>query len=134
GKTLSVSVLKKALADETNELVLLDSKAFTYLGSYDTATVLAEAIEKIENYDLIPVGMQAADINAGNIGAGIAEMPDIPCIISVRKINVESRVITAENILSDGYCPGQTLLSILVTALLKNYFIPQHKSVVEVMT
>ena len=175
GKSLSKPVLRKSLAAGADDLILLDNSAFVDMDSYASAVILAEAIKKIENYDLILTGLQAADTNAGVIGPGIAELLGIPCIASVRKINVEGSAVIAESILPDGYqilkaglpvvvtvhkslgdlrsAPAASLIeaqkrpvtvwtaedleirpSDYVKALLHNYFLPHHESVVEMIT
>ncbi len=103
GKSLSKPVLRKSLAAGADDLILLDNSAFVDMDSYASAVILAEAIKKIENYDLIVTGLQAADTNAGVIGPGIAELLGIPCITGVRKVNVEGSTIVTESILPDGY-------------------------------
>ena len=72
GKALSKPILRKSLAAGADDLILLDNSAFVDLDSNATAAVLAEAIKKIENYDLVLTGLQAADTNAGVVGPGIA--------------------------------------------------------------
>jgi electron transfer flavoprotein beta subunit len=175
GKALSKPILKKSLAAGADDLVLLDNSAFADMDGYATAMTLATAIKKLDEYDLVITGMQAADTNAGIVGTGIAELLDIPCITNVRKIKVDQGTITVENVLPDGYCIQQTALPALVTihkslgdlrssttaalmeaqkrpvtvwtaedleiepsdyvkARLHNYFIPQHESVVEMIT
>jgi len=115
GKALSKPILRKSLATGADDLILLDNSAFVDLDSYATTAVLAEAIKKIENYDLIMTGLQAADTNAGVVGAGIAELLGIPCITSVRRVNVEGSTVIVESVLPDGYQTLQTSLPAVVT-------------------
>lgn len=115
GKALSKPILRKALAVGADQLILLDNTAFADVDSYATAVVLSEAIRKIESSDLILTGLQAADTNAGIVGTGIAELLEIPCINSVRSINVDGGNIIAESVLPDGYRILQAALPAVAT-------------------
>jgi len=59
GKKVSDTVLRKTLAAGADELILLQDTAFERLDSYSTAAVLAEAIRKRGEYDLVLTGRQA---------------------------------------------------------------------------
>ncbi|MBN1376484.1 MAG: electron transfer flavoprotein subunit beta [Dehalococcoidia bacterium] len=115
GKALAKPVLRKAMAAGADELILLDNAAFSDIDSYATAVVLTEAIKKIESYDLILTGLQAADTNAGVVGPGIAELLGIPCITSVRRVSVDGINVIAESILPDGYRTLQATLPVVLT-------------------
>ncbi|HIJ36548.1 MAG TPA: electron transfer flavoprotein subunit beta/FixA family protein, partial [Deltaproteobacteria bacterium] len=52
GKKVSDTVLRKALAADADELILLEDDHFEKLDSHSTATALAGAIRKIGDYDL----------------------------------------------------------------------------------
>jgi len=103
GRSLSRPVLGKALAAGGDELVLLEDDAFDGLDSYATASVLAAAIRKVGGYDLVFTGRQAADTNAGAVGAGIAEMLHIPSVTAARKVELGDGRVRVERVLSDGY-------------------------------
>ena len=115
GKSLSKPVLRKSLAAGADDLILLDNSAFVDMDSYASAFILAQAIKKIADYDLIVTGLQAADTNAGVIGPGIAELLGIPCITSIRRVNVEGSTVIAECVLPDGYQTLQAHLPAVVT-------------------
>jgi electron transfer flavoprotein beta subunit len=115
GKALSKPILRKSLAAGADDLILLDNTAFIDMDSHATAVILAEAIKKNENYDLILTGLQAADTNAGVVGSGIAEILGVPCVTSVRRVNVEGSNITAESVLPDGHQVLQAGLPAVLT-------------------
>jgi electron transfer flavoprotein beta subunit len=115
GRALSKPVLRKSLAAGADELILLDNTAFIDVDSHATAIVLAEAIKKLERYDLILTGIQAADTNAGVVGPGIAEILGIPCLTNVRRVSVEGRNITAESVIPDGHQVLQAGLPAVLT-------------------
>ena len=56
--------LRKCLAAGADELVFLEEEAFDNLYGNATAHILAAAITKMGNYDLILAGRQAADTDS----------------------------------------------------------------------
>jgi len=105
GKRISNAVLQKALAVGADELVKIEGEVFESgrLDSYTTAAALAAAIKKIGAYDLIFMGRQAADWNAGQAGIGLAARLGIPAITLARKVVVEEEHIVVERVLDSGY-------------------------------
>ncbi len=102
GRNLAKPVLRKTLAVGADELILLQDNAFEDLDSYATAHLLAAAIQKAGDYDLILCGRQAADTDAGQVGSGIAEILNIPCITAACKIELSEGTVLVERVVSDG--------------------------------
>ena len=115
GRRLSKAVLMKSLATGADELFLLEDSAFDEIGSYATAFVLARAIRKLGQYDLIFTGRQAADTNAGIVGSYVAEMLGIPCITVIRKVVLGRNKLIAERVVSNGYEVIEVPLPALLT-------------------
>jgi len=115
GQNLSKPVLMKSLAVGADELLLLEDSAFQETDSYATAFILATAISKLGQYDLILTGREAADTNAGSVGAGIAEILGIPSTTIVRKIEVNDGKVIAERVVSEGYEVAESPLPSLIT-------------------
>lgn len=103
GKNLSKRLLVKAIAAGADELVLLQDDRFDDPDSCGTALILAAAIRRIGRYDLILCGRQAADTNAGQVGIGIGELLEIPCVSSVQAVDFSGGMLRAESIVPDGY-------------------------------
>ncbi len=103
GNDLLREVVKKPLAMGADKLVLLEDESYLGGDSWSTASVLAAAIKKIGEYDLILCGREASDTNAGQTGPGIAEILGLPCVILVRKIDVTDGGVKVERVASDGY-------------------------------
>ncbi len=99
----SREVVKKPLAMGADELILLEDEAYTGGDSWSTASALAAAIQKVGDYDLVLCGREASDTNAGQTGAGIAEMLGLPCVTIVRKIDITDGKTKVERVTSDGY-------------------------------
>ena len=116
GRNLARPVVKKSLAAGADELILLEDDAFEDFDSYSAAYILAGAIRKIEKYDLILCGRQAADTDAGQVGSGIAEILGIPSITVARKIEASNGKVRVERVVLDGYEIIEAPMPALVTA------------------
>jgi electron transfer flavoprotein beta subunit len=108
-------ILKKALSVGADELILLEDSAFKDLTSYATAQVLSAAIQKIESFDLIVTGRQAADWDSGQVGLLISGILKIPGINLVKKLEMRNGRITVERLLRNGYEAMEASLPALVT-------------------
>lgn len=115
GYKIAKPVLKRTLAVGADELILLEDKQFEGLGSFSTAHVLARAIERIGNYDLVLCGRQAADTDAGLVGSSIAEILQIPGITLVRKVALGAEMVRVERLLADGYEVVEAAMPLLIT-------------------
>jgi electron transfer flavoprotein beta subunit len=103
GKKLTRTVVKAPLAAGADQLFLLEDESFADFNTFLTANALAAAIKKLAQYDLILCGIQAADTNAGQVGAGIASLLGIPCITFARKVELNGDKVRVERVLPDGY-------------------------------
>jgi len=116
GTQLARPVVKKSLAVGADDLILLEDEAFENLDSSSTAYILATAIKKIGEYDLILCGRQAADTDAGQVGSGIAEILGIPSITIAQKVEISDGKARVERVVSDGYEVVETSIPAVVTA------------------
>lgn len=103
GAKVAMAVVKKALAVGGHELVVVQEDGFDNLDSVATVTVLAAAINKIGQFDLIVCGRQASDTDAGQVGSGLAEVLGLPVVTLVRKIEKLNGKVRGERVLDDGY-------------------------------
>jgi len=115
GRNLAKAVLQKSLAAGADELIFLIDGAFDDLDSYMTAFVLSTAIRKLGEYHLIFAGRMAADSNAGQVGIGIAEFLEIPCVTTARKIELHDGRVRMERTISDGYEVIEAPFPVLIT-------------------
>lgn len=115
GVKLLREVVKKPLAMGADQLILLEDEAFIGGDSRSTANALAAAIRKVGEYDLILCGREASDTNAGQTGAGIAEILGLPCITLARKIDSGDGKLKVERVTSTGYDVLETPLPAVVT-------------------
>jgi len=80
--------IKEALAIGADEAIILIEPIFQDSDAMGSARVLAKAIEKVGEYDLILLGDSSADEYSGEIPPRIAELLDLPQVGFVREIEV----------------------------------------------
>ena len=115
GKKVSDTVLRKSLAAGADELILLQDDAFEKLDSHSIAGVLADAIRKIGEYDLVLTGRQAGDWDSGQVGLILGEMLGLPCINLAREIRVEEGNVLVKKNIPGGYEQVRAKMPALVT-------------------
>jgi electron transfer flavoprotein beta subunit len=115
GKNIPRPIIRKSLATGADNLVVLDDEAFTELDSVSTAYVLADAIQKIGEYELVLCGREAADTDAGQVGLIIAEILGIPGISLASKVSVTGNRLQVERLTSNGYETVEASFPSLVT-------------------
>jgi electron transfer flavoprotein beta subunit len=108
-------VIKHSMAMGADAGVLLTDPAYDDSDSFATAAVLAEAIKKIGEYNLIFCGRQEADWDAGQVGSGIAELLGIPSVTPIKKIEIKDGKAVVERVVVDGYEVIEVSLPALVT-------------------
>jgi electron transfer flavoprotein beta subunit len=86
GSSESIEALKRSVAMGIEEAVLLSDPAFDGSDAWGTAEILAKAIQKLDEYDLILTGKQSVDGNSGMIGPGIAARLGVAFVSGVSKV------------------------------------------------
>jgi electron transfer flavoprotein beta subunit len=115
GVNLLRDVVKKPLSMGADELILLEDPAFVDGDSWSTAYALAAAIKKIGQFDIIFCGRQAADTDAGQVGAAIAEILGLPSVTVAKKVEVTDGKAKVERVTADGYEVVEVSLPALIT-------------------
>ena len=116
GKKISDTVMRKNLAAGADKLIFLQDNAFENLDSHSTASVLADAIRKIGEYDLILTGRQAGDWDFGQVGLILAELLGLPCVSLAREIKVKDGDVLVKKNIFGGYEQVKAKMPALVTA------------------
>ncbi len=98
-----VDVVKHAISMGADEGVVLQDEAFEDLDSFGTAHVLAKAVQKIGEYDLVLCGRQSADWSNGQVGSILAEMLGIPVVTLAYDVEAVDSKVRVKRIVSDGY-------------------------------
>jgi electron transfer flavoprotein beta subunit len=99
GASFTMDVMKKALSMGSDEMVLVQDPALENVSdSTITAKVLATAIKKIGDFDLIIGGRQASDWDNAQVPLGLAELLGVPCIPLTRKVDVKDSDVVCERV------------------------------------
>jgi electron transfer flavoprotein beta subunit len=95
------SVLREALAMGADKAYVVNDPSFKDVDTLGTAYILAEAIKKIGEFDLVLCGETSLDSFSGLVSSRLAELLNLPQISSVRKLSVEGDTVVAERALED---------------------------------
>lgn len=115
GPDFAQRAVKQALAMGADDGILVKDPAFEDSDAHATAYILAEAVKKIGAFDLILCGRQAADWDVGQVGVGLAECLDIPCVSIAQRLDVQDGTATVERIVEGGYDVFEVELPALIT-------------------
>ncbi len=102
GSDLPKSLMQKLYALGADDVVGLEAPEFDNLDPFSTAGALARAIEKIGDFDLIFMGRQSADWEAGLVWAGVAEALNLPSVSLARQATPGDGQATVIRCVSDG--------------------------------
>ncbi len=116
GSQFDVNIIRKTLAMGADRLILCQDPAFGNIAdSFTTAQIIAAAIRKIGEFDLVLCGRQASDWDNAQVPLVLAELLDLPCITLAQKIEVTDGKVTVEQVVSDGYRVAEAGLPALIT-------------------
>jgi electron transfer flavoprotein beta subunit len=105
GPEKASDVLRNALALTVNEVYRCTDDAFAGSDTYATASVLAAALKKIGNVDLVFCGRQSTDGNTGVVGAEVAAIlgwSPLTYVSKVRQIDAANKKIIVERAIEGG--------------------------------
>ena len=98
------SALREAVSIGVDDIILLTDRKFAGADTWATSLTLAEAINKIGEYDLIFFGQQAIDGDTAQVGPGVATHLQIPQTCFVKKVEqIEDNKIIVQRLMEDGY-------------------------------
>ena len=120
GPPQAEEALREALSMGIDEAIHLCDKAFAGSDTWATSLVLAKAIEKIKDVDLIICGKQASDGDTAQVGPGIAahlNLPQATYVRKIREIDLEKKVMYVERLLEGGYEVLKVELPALITVV-----------------
>ncbi len=111
GEALTVTVsaedaktsIREALAMGADRGYFVTEEALQNSDTLVTSLVLAEAIKKIGQFDLILCGEASVDGFSAQVGPRLAELLKIPIITYARQISLEGTTLTVERVLEDRY-------------------------------
>lgn len=125
GKVTLVSVggeeleetIKEGLAMGADDAVLVVDPQLDGAESAVVAEMLAKAIRKIGDYDMILLGEGSSDNYSGQIGPRLAELLDLPQVTFVRSLSVEGKLLRATRNMDDCLEVVEVELPAVVTVL-----------------
>lgn len=109
------TTMREALAMGADKAYILSDPAFENSDTLATSYILAEAIRKIGQPDLILCGEASIDSFSAQVGPRLAERLNLPLISYVRKLDLEGNVFTAERSLEDAVETVKAKTPLLVT-------------------
>jgi electron transfer flavoprotein beta subunit len=116
GPTQAAKALRESLALGCDRAYLLTDRAFAGADTLATSYTLACGIRKIGAFDLILCGLKTTDGDTAQVGPGLAEELDLPCVTYVRKIiDLKKKSILCERSLEDSYEEVEIPLPCLIT-------------------
>jgi len=102
GPDTAQRAIKRALSMGVDDGILVADAGRETADSMETAYILAAAIKRAGDFDLILTGRQAADWDAGIVGCGVAELLRIPVITFAMNVEVRGSRVVVERVLEDG--------------------------------
>lgn len=107
--------LREALAMGVDEAILIADERLLQADTKTTANVIAGAIRKMGNVDLIIAGEGTIDGFSGVVGSRVSMELNIPLITYARKIELKGNILTAERDLEDYVEVVETTIPAIVT-------------------
>ena len=134
GWPLAEEVVLECLARGADRAVTVADPNLENTNAQGIAQVLAKAIEKIGNYDIILVGEGSTDNNSGQIGPAIAQILGLPLVAYARQIQIVGGVgkVRVTESFEDYYETVEAPIPLLITVT-SEINEPRIPSIIEVM-
>lgn len=120
--------MREALAMGADDATLLSDRAFGGSDTWATSYIIAEAIKRMGEYDIIFCGRQAIDGDTAQVGPQIAEKLNIPQVTYVQSFELKGDKVICKRALEDGWQVIETKTPCLLTAI-KELNDPRYPSV-----
>jgi electron transfer flavoprotein alpha/beta subunit len=117
GPPQAKAALLEAVAMGADKAILISDRAFAGSDTWATATVLASAIRKLGNYDIIFCGRQAIDGDTAQVGPEIAEFLDLPQITYVMDLKIQEDKVLATRSFESGSMIIESKMPVLLSAI-----------------
>jgi len=120
GPPQAESALREVISMGVDRAILISDKRFAGADTLATSLVLSAAIRKLDGFDMILTGKQAADGDTAQVGPGIAEFLDIPQATFVRKIDAfdpQKRTVRLQSMWEEGSEHLELPLPCLITTV-----------------
>lgn len=118
GPPQAEEMLREALATGADQSILLSDRAFAGADTLATSYTLAQAINKIKDYDLIICGRQTIDGDTGQVGPELSEVLGLPFVAYVNKIEeISNSQMRVQRLIEDGHEVIETSLPAVITVV-----------------
>ena len=133
GPDKAKEALKSCLSVGADKAYHINDTAFEGIDSLATGFVLAQAVREIEKregaaFDLVFLGRQANDTDAGQVGPQLAEYLGYPQLTYAREVSLVDGKVRANRETEDGYIVMDAILPAVVTVT-KTEYEPRYASV-----
>jgi electron transfer flavoprotein beta subunit len=115
GPSTASGAAKEALIMGADEAYVIEGTETQQLDARATSDILAAAIRKIGEFDLVLCGDASIDVYAGQVGPRLAENLGIPQVSHVRSVTLTGSTVTAERDLEEAYETVEAPLPVLLT-------------------
>ena len=117
GTVAARSLLKESATLGADGLFLISDQDFAGADTYATAFVLAAALKKTADYDLIFCGRRTLDGETGQVSIQIAEMLGIPVVTNVVQLELQEETVICRRLLEDGEEVVEAKLPALISVM-----------------
>jgi electron transfer flavoprotein beta subunit len=125
--------LRKALAMTADSACLIVNERFSHPDPLAVAQVLAAALNKLGDFDLVLVGRESGDWGAGQIGGLLAEILDAPCVSFVDSIEKTADGVRLKRQTGNGMEIAEALTPIVLTVTNDDKNVPRVPKTRDVM-
>jgi electron transfer flavoprotein beta subunit len=133
GPSKAKDILKECLFRGADDVILISDRLFAGADTLATSYVLAAAIKKAGDFDLILCGRQAIDGDTAQVGPQIAEKLGINQLTCVSKVvAADEKKITVKRTVDSGYEIVRSAYPVLITVM-GGANIPRSSSAKKVM-
>lgn len=109
-------VLREAVAAGANTGILISDPAFAGSDTLATARALTAALRREGPFDLILCGRNSVDADTGQVGPQVAEMLDMPFVVSAKEIRLRQHELFAKSERDDGWAMVRVTLPAVLSA------------------
>ena len=111
------AALKEAVTVGADNAILISDRAFAGSDTWATAQVLAAAVGKVKDFDLVICGRQSIDGDTGQVAPELAEKLGLPFVSYVSKVEeIKPGFIRVRRMVDDGHevveCPLPAVISV----------------------